>query len=624
MIAKVLVDSPLPHLDRLFDYDIPEALTTVTVGTRVRVPFAGRLTSAVVWELAETSDVKGLKAIRSAAAMATFTPQALELAQALAHRYGGSRWDVLRLMAPPRVAAVEKLPWDEWLSAAAFTTPSSRVDLTSPRHEVWAAPPDAGSLVPHADLLEWVSSATAGDKSAIVVLPDSRSVTSFVAAAGAASLDRWTPRAGGHLVVLDADDGPRLRYASFLAASLGVARIVVGTRPAAWQAVPSLGGIAVWDEASSTYQDPRAPYPHARTVAAMRCASQDALFLAAGRAVSAEAASLCAYGFATPRRTVIDRPSTPAISVVTPEMDGRSGAAGWHWLPPAAAEPLGRAGESSLGALLVPQGGYASGVACARCDTWATCTTCGGDLAARTNGAPLTCSDCGAAHEPWFCGECTSPRWRPRGLGVERAAEQVRRMFSRLPIHVSSAATGTLEDFAVTRGIVVATPGALPQVEGGYGHLVIAGARVSLAEGLGAEVNSVRRWLNAAALVAPRSDGGGVTVVGDVGERVRQALIAWDGWGLAQADLNERTEAGLPPYRRAMRLTGDASAIAQAVEQLPKERADVAPAAGGAWVLASRSDMQACVDAIRGAAVARSAAGLSPLHVRVDANPGTV
>ena len=71
MIAKVLVDSPLPHLDRLFDYDIPEALTTVTVGTRVRVPFAGRLTSAVVWELAETSDVKGLKVIRSAAAMAT-------------------------------------------------------------------------------------------------------------------------------------------------------------------------------------------------------------------------------------------------------------------------------------------------------------------------------------------------------------------------------------------------------------------------------------------------------------------------------------------------------------------------------------------------------------------------
>jgi primosomal protein N' (replication factor Y) len=44
-VARVLIDSPLPQLDRLFDYGIPEALRESAVpGVRVRVPLrsAGR------------------------------------------------------------------------------------------------------------------------------------------------------------------------------------------------------------------------------------------------------------------------------------------------------------------------------------------------------------------------------------------------------------------------------------------------------------------------------------------------------------------------------------------------------------------------------------------------------
>ena len=44
-VARVLIDSPLPQLDRLFDYRVPESLLAdVTVGVRVKVPLrsAGR------------------------------------------------------------------------------------------------------------------------------------------------------------------------------------------------------------------------------------------------------------------------------------------------------------------------------------------------------------------------------------------------------------------------------------------------------------------------------------------------------------------------------------------------------------------------------------------------------
>ncbi|HET8926481.1 MAG TPA: hypothetical protein VFN24_01470, partial [Microbacterium sp.] len=38
-VARVLIDSPLPQLDRLFDYRVPEALIEqARPGVRVRVP----------------------------------------------------------------------------------------------------------------------------------------------------------------------------------------------------------------------------------------------------------------------------------------------------------------------------------------------------------------------------------------------------------------------------------------------------------------------------------------------------------------------------------------------------------------------------------------------------------
>ena len=46
LVARVLIDSPLPQLDRLFDYAIPPALQPdARPGVRVKVPLrsAGRM-----------------------------------------------------------------------------------------------------------------------------------------------------------------------------------------------------------------------------------------------------------------------------------------------------------------------------------------------------------------------------------------------------------------------------------------------------------------------------------------------------------------------------------------------------------------------------------------------------
>ena len=55
-VARVLIDSPLPQLDRLFDYAVPPELAAEAVpGARVRVPLrsAGRVVDGYLVELGE-------------------------------------------------------------------------------------------------------------------------------------------------------------------------------------------------------------------------------------------------------------------------------------------------------------------------------------------------------------------------------------------------------------------------------------------------------------------------------------------------------------------------------------------------------------------------------------------
>ncbi len=104
------VDVPLPHLDRLFDYLVPEALSERAVpGCRVRIRFAGRLTGGYLVERAEATEHHGRLAFleRVLSPEPVLTEEIAGLARAVADRYGGTLADVLRLAIPPRHAAAE-------------------------------------------------------------------------------------------------------------------------------------------------------------------------------------------------------------------------------------------------------------------------------------------------------------------------------------------------------------------------------------------------------------------------------------------------------------------------------------------------------------------------------------
>src|SRR6185437_11255251 len=59
-IARVVVDVSLAHLDRPFDYQVPESLAQQAIpGVRVRVRFAGQLVDGFVTERVASSEHGG-------------------------------------------------------------------------------------------------------------------------------------------------------------------------------------------------------------------------------------------------------------------------------------------------------------------------------------------------------------------------------------------------------------------------------------------------------------------------------------------------------------------------------------------------------------------------------------
>jgi len=114
--------------------------------------------------------------------------------------------------------------------------------------------------------------------------------------------------------------------------------------------------------------------------------------------------------------------------------------------------------------------------------------------------------------------------------------------------------------------LVIATPGAEPVADGGYGAaLLLDGWALLSRADLRAGEEALRRWQNAAALVRPASEGGRVVVLADSSLRAVQALVRFDPVGHAERELAERVALGFPPAVTFAELSGAPDAVAELV-----------------------------------------------------------
>jgi primosomal protein N' (replication factor Y) len=127
----------------------------------------------------------------------------------------------------------------------------------------------------------------------------------------------------------------------------------------------------------------------------------------------------------------------------------------------------------------------------------------------------------------------------------------------------TSGGQHVLAEVPAEPALVIATPGAEPVAADGYAAaLLLDGWALLGRPSLRAAEETLRRWLNAAALVRP---GGSVVVLAEAPLPAVQALVRWDPVGFAERELAERAELGFPPAVRMAAVTGPSTAVAEFV-----------------------------------------------------------
>ena len=546
-VARVLVESPVPRLDRLLDYAIPERLAgEVVQGGRVRVPLGrgSRLVDGFVIELG-TEALQGVVLADIDAVLGpvpVVTPSLWTLVRTVADRNGGSASDILRIAVPKRAVRAEKTFTVEPRSMVA-PAPGTRRAVALPPGVTDT--PRGPTLRAFDDVAQLVKGSEGG---AVVVVPDWRDIELLSRALG-----------DTEHVVWDSSGTPSERYARFLTVLSGQVRVVIGTRSAVYAPVENLRTLIVVNESDPLLDEPLAPFVHARDAAIVRQGIEGGDLIFASLTPSVELARFVDMGF-------VEAPaeSAPRIPVHLANDASDNEFAGKARIPTSAWRIVREALERGPVLVQVARPGFTPAVVCATCRTPHRCSRCRSPLAGARDGSSL-CRVCG--HQPIGieCTHCGGRELAFSGVGSVRTADELGRAFAGTKVVVSDAEHRQLE---IPRGrtLVVATRGAEPIVAGGYeAILIVDGDREVQRPGLRTTENVLRWWGTAAAFA---SDSGSV-VLANIDGPFGAAFASgqWD--SVVAAELRDRRALGFPPATRAIAIIGSIPELT-AVRALPE------------------------------------------------------
>ena len=425
---------------------------------------------------------------------------------------------------------------------------------------------------------------------------------------------------------------------------------MLGTRAAVFAPVADLGLVAIWDDGDDLHAEPRAPYAHARDVLVHRAYLAGCAAVVAGTARTAEAALLVETGWA--HELAADRAALRAAARGS-QAAGRGLRAGPR--PRGPHRPAAQSAAHRVARQALADGAPGAGagapvratrpaLSCARCRAPARCAACAGSaghLAAvpGPGGSRVpACRWCARPAATFDCPHCHGTKLRavgrrgPRGPPRSSAGP-----FPGPRCGSSGRSSGRAgRRCRRARAIVVATPGAEPVAEGGYGAALLLDSWALLGRAdLRAGEETLRRWMNAAALVRPAVGGR------PGGGRGGRGASRRPGAGALGPGLAGRAGAGRPARARlpaghpdGLRCPASPAALAEFLEalRLPDGRR---PARPGARAAAARPGRRAGALPRAGAARPRALALAHALaevqgvrsakkvaeHVRVQLDP---
>lgn len=537
--ARVRVDTGVFHLDQLYDYQIPEKLSTlIQIGVRVQLPFGNREAEGIIVERVvapeRAGDLKSISKVLSVLPVAT--TQSFTLIDSVSLHYAGNPWDVIRSAIPPRVAVVEK----EFVA-------EPQVQSTKSKYTV-----QFQTLAPFIDAHDQIVSLVLNNHNAgsiLIMAPDETDVDRIIHALSKQDLQSLKLTAAM----------PRAdRYRNYLLAMHGSNNIVVGTRSAIFAPISNLTTVIVHKESAHDHYEIRSPGWNTRTVALMRCKQESLTLVLTGFSPSIEVSELIDKGevrFLNSKEMVNARAFTPNEGAL---------------LPGRIFSDIKKALAIGPVLFIAPRKGYGNALLCAHCRNVAACE-CGGRLTVSAKGKAPSCVHCGKVFQGWKCAFCHRDKQYLAGRGIERAAEEISRAFPNFPVIVSSG--DVIKDRIDAKpAIVLATAGAQPLVDGGYAAVVILdGIRFFAHTDLRAQERARELFFETSSLISTK---GSVLLVIDDSHPIVSAIARWNVAPLLKRELSERSELHLPPSVFSIILVMDHAIGIQVVIGLKKALMD--------------------------------------------------
>jgi primosomal protein N' (replication factor Y) (superfamily II helicase) len=444
-VVRVAVETPQhAGLADALDYRSEQALAP---GTLVKVPLGKREVPGIVWanflpgDASEPAQVELKNVLQAVTALPPLSARWCELIAFTAGYYQRGLGEVALSVLPPelrkldnaqianRIAKLHKAMAASEAAVVDVELPALSADQAEVLDQLAAAQDKPSTTLLFGVTgsgktevyLRAAAAALASGKQALVLVPEINLTPQLEA--------RFTERfQGRHIVSLHSGLTPAQRLRSWLAAHLGLADLVLGTRLAAFASMPRLGLIVVDEEHDPSYKQQEGARYSARDLAVYRGKLEGAPVLLGSATPSLESWQRAEEGkyvrLALPAR--IGGGVLPKVRLVDMNQQPKSSGANSALSPPLIAALQDRIARGEQSLVFLNRRGYAPVLHCGDCGWKSACPHCSAWRVFHKLDRTLRCHHCGFTDRvPRACPDCGNLDIAPLGRGTEKLEEQL-------------------------------------------------------------------------------------------------------------------------------------------------------------------------------------------------------
>lgn len=546
-VAAVLVDTPLSHLEGIYDYLVPQALSDKAIyGTKVLVPFGNTQVNGLIVDRKDISDqTQKLKMILEINSPSGLIPrQVTEHLELVRNRFGGSFWNLIKSAIPPRVVREERIISSigsegnfaayENLDFQALVGRADYGMIVGKQRLKWAINLPIG--IDSGNFVQEIIKLRAKNGQVLVIVPDEKDLNHLK--------KELHPYFGMAFLELGTHLGKSERYRNFLSVRFNKPALILSTRSGVFTSLEENATVIILSDLDQSHYEQHSPGWNSRDVSLLRGKETSLLFISASH--SLEISRLIEIGWLEKKNYRFKS----GFKIATSE-NGRS------FIP-----LLKQAVLQGNVLVTVAEKGYANLLLCAKCRNSASCK-CGGKLQITAANLPPSCYICNTQNKDWHCQYCGESKIFFIAKGIDRNAEEIGRAAPKVPILVSSGAKQIVE-LPNGKYIVLATAGSEPL--GRFkGLILLDGEKIFNRPSLRGDEFARFQWFSALTKVLPNSE---IFVTLQNNHPVVQSMLKEDANSGASLELIDREKAKLPPYYRVAVVNGGSTEISKFAENL--------------------------------------------------------